>query len=228
MVDFDKRSFWNFTFKDILTFLCSAAIPIALAIYTAIGSEQQKQEARETRQFDLEQSIESRQQILYDEFLNNIFKLDRYSYLKEEESPWAYYRAAHRQLDKIRKGDALQFLKEKQLIGRNNCTDGCRTTHLGDIIRLNELNFDNVRLASQVVFDGPQCNTDLHLLKIMEKDTYCRWQIWLEEPVELDDYKPTTINCLYDHARTFFEEIDAYDNGKRLGLVLDRLKGDEH
>ncbi|CAF3923117.1 unnamed protein product, partial [Adineta steineri] len=22
--------------------------------------------------------------------------------------------------------------------------------------------------------------------------------------------------------------IDAYDNGKRLGLVLDRLKGDEH
>ncbi|CAF0996983.1 unnamed protein product [Adineta steineri] len=86
----------------------------------------------------------------------------------------------------------------------------------------------NSREVLNIVFDGPQSNTDLHLLHIMEKDKYCRWQMWLEEPVELDDCQETTINCLYDHARAFFEEIDAYDNGKRLGLVLDRLKGDEH
>ncbi|CAF4210367.1 unnamed protein product, partial [Adineta steineri] len=153
MVDSNKRVFWHFTFKDILTILCSAAIPIALAIYTAIGSQQQKREAEKTRQFDLEQAEKLRQQTLYDEFLNNILKLDYYGHLKERKNPWAfanaYYRAADRQWDTIRKADVLKFLKEKQLIGRNNCTNGCKTTNLDDIIRLNELNFDNVRLASQ-------------------------------------------------------------------------------
>ncbi|CAF1370508.1 unnamed protein product [Adineta steineri] len=164
MVDLNKRAFWHFTFKDILTILCSAAIPIALAIYTAIGSQQQKREAEKTRQFDLEQaekirefdlqqSAELRQQTLYDEFLNNIYKLDKDDYLNDTKHPWAfanaYYRAAHRQWDTVRKADVLQFLKEKQLIGRNNCTNGCRTTNLDDIIRLNELDFDNVHLESQ-------------------------------------------------------------------------------
>ncbi|CAF1258008.1 unnamed protein product [Adineta steineri] len=153
MVDNNKRVFWHFTFKDILTILCAAAIPIALAIYTAVGFQQQKQEAEKTRQFDLEQSAQLRQQTLYDEFINNIFKLDNYGYLKERKNPWAfanaYYRAAHRQWDTIRKADVIQFFKEKQLIGRNNCTNGCRTTNLDDIIRLNELNFDNVHLASE-------------------------------------------------------------------------------
>ncbi|CAF0801762.1 unnamed protein product [Adineta steineri] len=153
MVDLKKRAFWHFTFKDILAILCSATIPIALATYTAIGSQQQKREAEKTRQFDLEQSRELRQQTLYDEFINNIFKLDNYGYLKERKNPWAfanaYYRAAHRQWDTIRKGDVLQFLKEKHLIGRNNCTNGCRTTKVDDIIRLNKLNFDNTYLASE-------------------------------------------------------------------------------
>ncbi|CAF1381486.1 unnamed protein product [Adineta steineri] len=153
MVDINKQAFWHFTFKDILTILCSVAIPIALAIYTAIGSQQQKREAEKTRQFDLKQSAQLRQQTLYDEFINNIFKLDNYGYLKERKNPWAfanaYYRAAHRQWDTMRKADVLQFLKEKQLIGRNNCSNGCRTTKLDDIIRLNELNFDNVHLASE-------------------------------------------------------------------------------
>ncbi|CAF1320452.1 unnamed protein product [Adineta steineri] len=147
-------AFWHFTFKDILAILCSAAIPIALATYTAIGSQQQKKEAEKTRQFDLEQSRELRQQTLYDEFINNIFKLDNYGYLKERKNPWAfanaYYRAAHRQWDTIRKADVIQFLKEKHLIGRNNCTNECKTTNLDDIIRLNKLNFDNVYLASEI------------------------------------------------------------------------------
>ncbi|CAF0834573.1 unnamed protein product [Adineta steineri] len=153
MVDNKKRVFWHFTFKDILTILCSAAIPIALAIYTAIGSQQQKEQDEKKQKFDLEQSTQLRQQTLYDEFLNNIFKLDYYGYLKERKNPWAfanaYYRAADRQWDTIRKADVLKFLKEKHLIGRNNCTEGCKTTNLDDIIRLNELNLDNVHLASQ-------------------------------------------------------------------------------
>ncbi|CAF0797111.1 unnamed protein product [Adineta steineri] len=153
MVDLNKRVFWHLTFKDILTILCAAAIPIALAIYAALDSEQAKKEAEKTRQFDLEQSRELRQQTLYDEFINNIYKLDKDGYLKERKNPWAfanaYYRAAHLQWDTIRKAYVIQFLKEKQLIGRNNCTNGCRITKLDDIIRLNKLNFDNVHLASQ-------------------------------------------------------------------------------
>ncbi|CAF4337390.1 unnamed protein product, partial [Adineta steineri] len=153
MINFNKRSFWQFTLKDILSIISSVAIPIALAIYTAIGSQQQKQQAEKKQKFDFEQSTQLRQQTLYDEFLNDIYNLDKDGYLNDTKNPWAfanaYYRAAHRQWDTVRKGDVLQFFKEKQLIGRNNCTNGCRTTNLDDIIRLNELNFDNVHLTSE-------------------------------------------------------------------------------
>ncbi|CAF1123832.1 unnamed protein product [Adineta steineri] len=153
MVDINKRSFWHFTFKDILAIISSVAIPIALAIYTSIGSEQRKQQAEKKQQFDFAQSRQLRQQTLYDGFLNNIYKLDKDGYLNNTKNPWAfanaYYRAAHRQWDTIRKADVLKFLKEKQLIGRNNCTNGCKTTKLDDIIRLNELNFDKVHLVSE-------------------------------------------------------------------------------
>ncbi|CAF1050570.1 unnamed protein product [Adineta steineri] len=153
MVDFKKRVFWHLTFKDILTIIFSVAIPIALSIYTAIGYQQQKQQAEKKQKFDFEQSTQLRQQTLYDEFLNNIYKLDKDGYLNNTKNPWAfanaYYRAAHRQWDTIRKVDVLQFLKEKRLIGRDNCSNGCKTTKLDDIIRLNELNFDNVHLASE-------------------------------------------------------------------------------
>ncbi|CAF1276551.1 unnamed protein product, partial [Adineta steineri] len=124
-----------------------------LAIYTSIGSAQQKQQAEKKQQFDFAQSKELRQQTLYDEFINNIYKLDKDGYLNDIKNPWAfanaYYRAAHRQWDTIRKADVIQFLKEKQLIGRNNCTNGCKTTKLDDIIRLSELNFDKVHLVSE-------------------------------------------------------------------------------
>ncbi|CAF1484388.1 unnamed protein product [Adineta steineri] len=153
MVDFNKRAFCHFTLKDILSIISSVAIPIALAIYTTIGSQQQKQQAEKKQKFDFEQSRELRQRALYDEFLNNIYKLDKDGYLNDTKNPWAfanaYYRAAHRQWDTIRKGDVLQFLKEQQLIGRNNCTNGCKTTNVDDIIRLNELSFDKVHLTSE-------------------------------------------------------------------------------
>ncbi|CAF1561280.1 unnamed protein product, partial [Adineta ricciae] len=116
MIDINKRAFCHFTLKDILSIMSSVAIPIALAIYTSIGSEQQKQQAEKKQKFDFEQSRELRQQTLYDEFLNNIYKLDKDGYLNDTKNPWAfanaYYRAAHRQWDTIRKGDVLQFLKE--------------------------------------------------------------------------------------------------------------------
>ena len=145
--------FWRLTFKDILSLLCAVAVPIALAIYTSTTHSQQRDEAEKARNFDFKQAAEARQQTLYDTFLNDIYELDKNGYLAENKTPWAfanaYYRAAHRQWDVLRKGDILQFLKEQQLIGRSNCTTECRQTHLQDIIRLNELSFDNVRLSSQ-------------------------------------------------------------------------------
>ena len=148
-----KERFWHFTFKEILGLLCAVAVPIALAIYTSTTHNQQRQEAEKARNFDLKRAIEARQQTLYDKFLNDVYELDKHGYLAENKTPWAfanaYYRAAHRQWDVVRKGDILQFLKEQQLIGRNDCTKECRRNYLPDIIRLNELNFDHVRLISQ-------------------------------------------------------------------------------
>jgi hypothetical protein len=153
MVDRRKRTFWEILFIDILTILCAAAIPIALGIYTAITYKQDQEQVQKTQQFSINQAIELRQDTIYDKFLNNIYDLDKDGHLNEEKKPWAfanaYYRAAHRQLDSVRKGDVLQFLKEKQLIGRNNCSTGCNSKKLDDIIRLNELNFNDVYLKSQ-------------------------------------------------------------------------------
>lgn len=153
MPDRKRDSFWTLTCNDILTILCAAAVPIALGIYTAITYQQEKQLAMEAQRLTINQTIETRQDALYDNFLNNIYNLDKDGYLAENKTPWAfanaYYRAAHRQLDPLRKGDVLQFLKEKQLIGRNNCTSRCNPKVVPDIIRLNELNFDKVNLKSQ-------------------------------------------------------------------------------
>ena len=148
-----KHPFWYFTLHDILTIICAAAVPIALGIYTVITTEQQQQQADQTRQSDLEQAAELRQQTLYDKFLNDFYNLDKDGHLNETKNPWAfanaYYRAAHRQLDVERKADVLHFLEEKQLIGRNKLAEKRMAMRLDDIIRLNELNFDNVHLISQ-------------------------------------------------------------------------------
>lgn len=152
-----SRPFWHLTIRDILTIVCAAAIPVALAIYTTVTSEQEQRRAEQTWQFELNQTNESRQQTLFDKFLNNIYKLDKDGYLDDGQAPWAfanaYYRAAHRQLDFMRKADAIQFMKEKELIGRNNCTNpnSCAPKCLRNIIRLNALNFDGIRLESQTI-----------------------------------------------------------------------------
>jgi hypothetical protein len=148
-----KRGFWELSCNDVLSIICAAAVPIALGIYTAITYQQDQEQAMKSQQLSINQTIESRQDALYDQFLNNVYNLDKDGYLKEDKDPWAfvnaYYRAAHRQLDPLRKGDVLKFLKEKELIGRNNCSSGCNTKQVKDIIRLRELNFDKVHLKSE-------------------------------------------------------------------------------
>lgn len=147
------RSFWDFSCNDILGILCAAAVPIALGIYTAFTYQQEQENARRTQELKVKQAIEARQAVIFDLFLDNIFKLEINGYLSEKHGPWwafanAYYRAAHRQLDHARKADVLQFLKEKELIGRRNCTTGCGQKIKQDIIRLNELDFDKVHFRS--------------------------------------------------------------------------------
>ena len=148
-----RLSFWHITLKDLLVIACSAAIPLALTIYSSIMSQEEQQLEENVRQLDYNKTNEARQQALYDRFIDNIYKLDKHGYLTENQTPWAFanafYRAAHRQWDATRKGDVLQFLKERQLIGRSVCSADCRRVDVPDIIRLNELSWKGVRLLSQ-------------------------------------------------------------------------------
>ena len=149
-----KRHFCHLTLFEILAVLTAAGIPIALGIYTAISSEQQRDQAERTREFDLKQAAEVRQHQLYDKFLTDMYTLEKDGYLDDDDYPWiyanAYHRAAHRQWDAIRKGDVLQFLKERKLIG-NTRSIGMDSfaKQSKDIIQLNRLNFDQICLKSQ-------------------------------------------------------------------------------
>ena len=149
----NKLSFWHITLKDLFLIACSAAIPLALGIYSFTMAKQEQQLEENIRQLDYNKANEARQQVLYDRFVDNIYKLDKNGYLAESQTPWAFanafYRAAHRQWDATRKGDVLQFLKEQKLIGRSFCSSNCRRKDVPDIIRLNELNLERVRLHSQ-------------------------------------------------------------------------------
>ncbi|CAF0957936.1 unnamed protein product, partial [Didymodactylos carnosus] len=86
----------------------------------------------------------------------------------------------------------------------------------------------NQQKILNIIFDGPQYNTDVSMLSDLKKDQYQRWQIYFEEPVALDSIEKSSIEFLFDSAQEFLEEMDAYDNDERLGLLLDRLKGDAH
>jgi hypothetical protein len=148
-----RRTFWQLTLNDILVVLCAAAVPIAIGIYTVVIYQQEQDQLDQTREFNLKQTIDMRRDTIYDKFLHNIYNLDKNGYLNESEDPWAfanaYYRAVHRHLDPIRKAEVLQFLKEKKLIGKSDCITGCKSKKMVDIIRLNELSFDNVHVTSQ-------------------------------------------------------------------------------
>jgi uncharacterized protein YpmS len=95
-----KRTFWKFSCNNIFSILCAAAIPIALGIYTGITYKQEQEQAIRTQELSVRQTIESRRDTLYNQFLSNVYNLDKDGYLKERYNPWAfanaYYRAAHR------------------------------------------------------------------------------------------------------------------------------------
>ncbi|CAF3576080.1 unnamed protein product [Rotaria socialis] len=78
-----------------------------------------------------------------------------------------------------------------------------------------------------IILDGPQYNLDVFMMSLL-KEKYQRWQVWFDKPIELDNTDASSIESLFEQARAHFEEIDAYDNGERLGLLIDRLRGDAH
>jgi hypothetical protein len=77
----------------------------------------------------------------------------------------------------------------------------------------------------KMILDGPRYNID-GLMRSLLQEKYQRWQVWFDKPIELDNTEASSIKLLFEHARAHFEEMDAYDNEKRLGLLLDRLRGD--
>ncbi|CAF1563477.1 unnamed protein product, partial [Rotaria sp. Silwood1] len=130
-----KTRHYKMTLKEFLTLLIGSTIPVAIGIYTAITNEQMQKLAQraenkqhsiatERRVFDLERASELYQQQLYKNFLDDMYILHRDGELNDSADPWAFanarYRAAQREFDPIRKAQALIFLKEKQLIGRQN------------------------------------------------------------------------------------------------------------
>ena len=77
----------------------------------------------------------------------------------------------------------------------------------------------------KVVLDGPQNNIDRQLSNMLGSDKYHRWQIWLENPIVLDDIRKETLDNLTELARAHFEEMEAFDSSNRLGKLIERLKG---
>ena len=147
------KSYFRLTFKDLLNILIAVTVPIAIGIYTGVTTNQQMKTAK--LEADERQRIahESFQQSIYNDFIDNIYQLHKDGELNDSHSPWAFanarYRAVHRQLDKVQKAHILQFLKEKELIGRDESITGCEKEQPKDIIRLNALNFDYLQLFSE-------------------------------------------------------------------------------
>ncbi|CAF0848943.1 unnamed protein product [Adineta ricciae] len=81
----------------------------------------------------------------------------------------------------------------------------------------------NHQSVLRVLMDGPQNNIDLHLNSVLNEN-YHRWQIWLENPIDLDDTEENSINKLIDLAYGHLEEMEAYDNRHRLGLLVEKLQ----
>ncbi|CAF0983507.1 unnamed protein product [Didymodactylos carnosus] len=148
-----QEKYFKLTFNELLSVLCAAAVPIAIGVYAVITTHQQTKLTKERRQFDLGQAAEQRQQEVYDQFINDMYTFDKDGQLNDSAKPWAFanarHWAAHQQWDVEWKVQALLFLKKKDLIGRQCCRTGDQIERFDDIIRLNELNFDNMHLKSQ-------------------------------------------------------------------------------
>jgi hypothetical protein len=130
----EKSRCCKLTLKECLTLLIGTTIPVVIGIYTAVSNTQMQKSAKfavdeqeriasERRVFDLKQAGELYQQQLYKIFLDDIYTLHKDGELNNSANPWAFanarYRAGHRLWDTNIKAQVLQFLKEKQLIGRS-------------------------------------------------------------------------------------------------------------
>ncbi|CAF4678125.1 unnamed protein product [Rotaria sp. Silwood1] len=83
----------------------------------------------------------------------------------------------------------------------------------------------NSETVVKAIFDGPQNNIDVNMSRLLADDHYHRWQVWLEKPVTLDDTSETTMNMLCDLAREQLESMEVLDSRKRLGLLIEHLRG---
>ncbi|CAF1026199.1 unnamed protein product [Rotaria sordida] len=148
-----SNRWFRLTLSELLSLLYTAAIPIAVGIYTGVTNDQKTRAANERRQFELKQAEEMRQRQIYDKFIDDIYQLYKDDELNESAHPWAFpnarYRAAHRQWDVTRKRDIIQFLKEKELIERGCGNSDCEVKKLNDIIHQNALNFDHGHFKSE-------------------------------------------------------------------------------
>ena len=152
------------TVREAIKLLMEIALPIAIGVYTVVTSDQmgksadvaateQHRIALARQDYDLERSTKAYQQQLFKDFLDTMYLFHKDGELGNGSSPWAFanarYRAVHSEFDADRKGQALLFFKEKQLIGRQACKSDCKTEDVKDIIRLDGLSFDRVNLNSE-------------------------------------------------------------------------------
>jgi hypothetical protein len=152
------------TVREAVKLLMEIALPIAIGVYTVVTSDQtsksaevaameQNRIALARQDYDFERSTKAYQQQLFKDFLDTMYLFHKDGELGNGSSPWAFanarYRAVHTEFDADRKGQALLFFKEKQLIGRRPCKTGCETEDVKDVIRLDGLSFDRVNLNSE-------------------------------------------------------------------------------
>lgn len=137
------RNLYHLSLRKVLNCISSAILPVAVAVHTVITTHMEKKRTDELRQ-----------QQIYDHFLDSIYQLHLDQELNETSEPWAFantrYQSAHRQWDLIRKLQSIQFMQEKELIGRHeiNKHTGEHIRCLPDIVRLFKLNFDRIRFES--------------------------------------------------------------------------------
>lgn len=81
----------------------------------------------------------------------------------------------------------------------------------------------NSKIILKNLFDIAQNNVDYQMNSILRPNNYRRWQVWFEDEILLDDYSTETRELLEDYAYTFLEELEARDDDKRWGVIIERL-----
>ncbi|CAF4054384.1 unnamed protein product [Rotaria sp. Silwood1] len=77
----------------------------------------------------------------------------------------------------------------------------------------------------KILIDSQQHNVDYQMSILMNDEHYHRWQVWFEEPIELDKYEENIVNKLENIAYEYWEEMEIYDN-YRLNRLIERLSSE--